>query len=226
MEDILKTCYKCQFPKPLSAFNKCKSGTFGVHGHCRECQKEVRKTFYKQKEQPTKYWLKDEERTRRSQWVNAKYHTDPDWRETHKLQNNIRRQKEPAKIKARLQRQRWYSIPKNRIACSLRVRLRKALRMGIKIDTTETLLGCSFEQAKHHLELKFQLGMTWNNYGKWHIDHIVPCSFFDLSDYHQQRMCFNYQNLQPMWAKENISKNNRVSASQISECLKKLETIT
>src|ERR1035437_2690014 len=199
MEDTTKTCYRCQAPKLLSEFNKCKGGTFGVHGHCRDCQKEVRKSFYDNKEKPTKYWLTDENREIQRKHSNEKYHTDSVWRNHHKQLNNLRRRQEPAKIKARLQHQRWYSIPKNRIACSLRVRLRKALKHGIKINTTEALLGCSFEQTKIHLESKFHPGMTWENYGQWHIDHIIPCSFFNLLDAQQQKMCFNYRNLQPMW---------------------------
>ena len=53
--------------------------------------------------------------------------------------------------------------------------------------------------------------MTWKNQGRfgWHIDHIVPCSKFDLSDPDQQKECFNYKNLQPLWAKENILKSNK-----------------
>jgi hypothetical protein len=48
--------------------------------------------------------------------------------------------------------------------------------------------------------------MTWDNYGEWHVDHIQPCASFDLSDPKQLAECFNWSNLQPLWAKENISK--------------------
>ena len=61
-----------------------------------------------------------------------------------------------------------------------------------------------------YLENKFQKGMNWKNQGRygWHIDHIKPCSKFDLSDPDQQKKCFNYKNLQPLWAAENIKKSN------------------
>lgn len=51
--------------------------------------------------------------------------------------------------------------------------------------------------------------MTWENYGfyTWHIDHIRPCASFDLSDPEQQKICFNYKNMQPLWAHENLSKH-------------------
>ena len=55
--------------------------------------------------------------------------------------------------------------------------------------------------------------MSWDNHGygddKWHIDHIKPCSKFDLSIIKNQEMCFNYINLQPLWKKDNFKKGNR-----------------
>ena len=51
--------------------------------------------------------------------------------------------------------------------------------------------------------------MTWDNYGEWHIDHIKPCCGFDLTDFEQQKKCFHYTNLQPLWAKDNITKNGK-----------------
>ena len=49
--------------------------------------------------------------------------------------------------------------------------------------------------------------MTWDNYGKWHVDHIIPVSRFDLTDPEQQKICFHFTNLQPLWGGENIGKS-------------------
>lgn len=61
-----------------------------------------------------------------------------------------------------------------------------------------------------HLESQFEPGMTWENRRKWHIDHIIPCAAFDLTDTEQQRACFHYTNLRPLWASENISKGTKI----------------
>ena len=70
------------------------------------------------------------------------------------------------------------------------------------------LLGCSIEEFINHMESKFTNGMTWDNYGVlgWHMDHIIPCASFDLTDEKQQRECFHYTNLQPLWHYENRAK--------------------
>jgi hypothetical protein len=62
-------------------------------------------------------------------------------------------------------------------------------------------------------EKKFKPKMSWNNYGKWHIDHIKPCCSFNLSKSEEQRKCFHYSNLQPLWAKENLSKGKKVTTN-------------
>lgn len=97
---------------------------------------------------------------------------------------------------------------KNRYRSSISTNLRRFLKK--KSYTTTHLLGCSIEDLKQHLESQFTEGMSWENYGKngWHIDHIKPCASFDLTDLEQQRICFHYTNLQPLWAKDNLEKSS------------------
>jgi len=93
---------------------------------------------------------------------------------------------------------------------NLRKRIWEALKNNIKSDSTMKLLGCSIEEFKKYIEKKFEDGMNWDNYGVWHIDHIIACANFDLSDPEQQRICFHYTNLQPMWGEHNIKKGARL----------------
>lgn len=83
-----------------------------------------------------------------------------------------------------------------------------------KTNKTLELIGCSAEFLRNYLENRFQEDMSWENYGKygWHVDHIIPCSSFDLTDVEQQHRCFHYTNLQPMWAEDNLRKSNKIYA--------------
>jgi hypothetical protein len=97
------------------------------------------------------------------------------------------------------------------IAGNMRSRVRLALKSNQKSGHTLELLGCSIDHLKKHIEDQFTIGMNWDNYGLygWHIDHIKPCSMFNLELESEQRLCFHWSNLQPLWAEENLSKNNR-----------------
>lgn len=95
-----------------------------------------------------------------------------------------------------------------RLKHHLRVRLRNALHGRSKSARTMELVGCSIEELRAHLEQQFINNMTWENYGQWHVDHRVPCAAWDLSDPEQQRACFHWSNLQPMWGTENSSKGS------------------
>jgi hypothetical protein len=92
-----------------------------------------------------------------------------------------------------------------------RKRLWDALKGNNKSASTLNLLGCTVEFFKNYIEAKFVSGMSWDNYGEWHIDHIKPCASFDLSVDSEQIACFHYTNLQPLWAKDNISKGARLT---------------
>jgi hypothetical protein len=89
-------------------------------------------------------------------------------------------------------------------------RINHSIKKGFKSKSTLELLGCSIDCLKNHLEAQFKEGMSWDNYGHkgWHIDHIRPCASFDLTDPEQQKECFHYSNLQPLWHQDNFSKSD------------------
>ena len=125
----------------------------------------------------------------------------------------------PLKKKIKLKKRRIYEAKqrKNNIQFKLRQNLSRRIREQLQINSTkktkktEDLIGCKLSYLKKYLEKNFLKGMNWDNYNinGWHIDHIKPCSNFDLSNVREQKICFNYKNLQPLWAKDNIRKSNR-----------------
>ena len=125
---------------------------------------------------------------------------------SHKLKN-IQQFRDYQKRYTRSKRQNNINY---QIASNLRRRISSALSGGSKSNSTLTLLGCSVDNLKQHLQSKFTDGMAWNNYGKWHIDHIKPCSSFDLTKASNQKECFHYSNLQPLWALDNIKKSDNI----------------
>jgi hypothetical protein len=100
---------------------------------------------------------------------------------------------------------RYNSDPVFKLKLNQRTRTRAVLKTAKSTKTSE-LLGCSYEELKIHIEQLFINNMSWENMGKWHIDHIVPLAAFDLTKKENQIIAFNYKNLQPLWAIDNLKK--------------------
>ena len=101
-----------------------------------------------------------------------------------------------------------------KILGNLRSRVWYVLKNNIKSARTMKLVGCTIDFLIEYIEKQFSPEMNWDNYGKnkyWEIDHIIPCSSFDLTDPEQQRKCFHYTNLQPLTIKDNREKSNKLN---------------
>lgn len=110
------------------------------------------------------------------------------------------------------QNRRFRENPAYRARKNLSCRLAHivAKRGSFKHEAVSKLLGCPRVWLEVHLESLFVSGMTWDNYGSvWHVDHIKPCSLFDLSKREQQLACFHWTNLQPLFAADNRRKSNK-----------------
>lgn len=129
-----------------------------------------------------------------------------------KLKNKIYRNNPINKKRKKLwELNRLKTNPAFRIRKNLKTRLYHAVRGFSKSKKTMELLGCTVEELKKYLESKFLFEMSWSNYGKiWEIDHIQPCSSFDLSKEEEQIKCFHYNNLQPLWSKLNRMKSDNL----------------
>lgn len=98
--------------------------------------------------------------------------------------------------------------PLYKIKESIRCLIKNSYRRKSNNKTTKTaeILGCSVNEFKHYIEQKFQSGMTWDNYGKWHFDHVKPVS---LATTPEDLVALNhYTNFQPLWAEDNIKKSD------------------
>jgi hypothetical protein len=106
------------------------------------------------------------------------------------------------------------SDPIQRVVDSIRRRIRHVIKGG-KSKGLFILLGYSGDELRQHIESLFQTGMTWENYGlygeRWHLDHKRPVSSFNLPE--QLLECFALKNMQPLWAKDNLSKHSTWEAA-------------
>lgn len=129
----------------------------------------------------------------------------------------IERERERAKAKMKAMR----ATASGKIQQALRRKLYGLVRDGAlrKTKSALALAGCSLKELRQHIEAKFLPGMAWNNYGRWHIDHIRPCASFELSEPSQQRECFHFSNLQPLWARQNLSKCSRWNGAKWSKAV-------
>lgn len=107
---------------------------------------------------------------------------------------------------------------KNDIIFKLKANLRESLRRALKYGQIEKespsikYLGCSIEEFKQYIEKQFKPGMSWENHGRgencWHLDHIKPLNTLKEDINTLESLC-HYLNYQPLWEKENLSKNSK-----------------
>jgi len=132
-------------------------------------------------------------------------------KETRKVKRKIYRETNKNKIKV-YNKSKYKNDIQYKLSRNLRGRLYKSINGNFKVGSAVRDLGCSVEQLKQHLESKFLPGMSWDNWAHdgWHIDHIKPLDSFDLTDRNQLLEACHYTNLQPLWAKDNLVKSNKL----------------
>lgn len=224
----LKHCNKCNEWRELEQYNKSKQSWDGLRHYCKICLKVKRKNS---KEQITKYNKKYWQKTKVQQtqkhkiWYsknkehikqyNYKYRYESGKLEQIRKQNKEyckKRRLDPKYQEYYKNYRKKYDKMKRKtdINFKLKQNISRRIRELIKKDYgTLEYCGCSISQFKNHLVSGFDDKMNWENYGTWHIDHIIPCTAWNLEDKFELFCCFNYRNLQPMWALENIIKGNK-----------------
>lgn len=236
----LLRCKKCGTVKSVDQFSENKLNKLGYSYACKKCKAQHTQYYnklnpQKKKERDAIYYQKHRQECllRVSKWGQTEkgkcLHKEANkrYRKTEKGRLFMREQN----IKRKDEKKQWQLDNKERIndltairrqtdlnfkiKCNLRTRVSMAIRLNnaIKQSSLDEYLGCSIEYFKHYIEELFDENMSWDNYGKygWHIDHIIPCDAFDLTTIEQQKECFHYTNLQPLWWQDNLRKGNRVA---------------
>ena len=230
----MKKCSRCKATKNYFEFYKCSGNKGGLSNYCKHCCREysksdenrakqkalrrtdARKEYMKKYSQSEKAVEYQREYYRSSIEKRLKYYSSDEYKKKHRERQEVYRTSESGKdyLKNYLReynRKRKLTDIQFKTAALLRARLYHALDGTAKNGSAVRDLGCSLEESVVYLEGKFTDGMNWSNYGKWHIDHIHPLSKVDLTDRKQLLTVCNYTNLQPLWARDNIVKGNKLN---------------
>jgi hypothetical protein len=178
----MKLCKACNQTKNLDQFYARRGRKNSVQHSCKECSKAEKRIWQRTNSS------KVNANSTKWQKANSEYYKN------YKSANH---------------KQRYNNDIQYRIKHNLRTRLNSAVKNNSKTGSAIKDLGCSIEQLKAHLESQFLSGMNWDNYGEWHIDHIDAISKFDLINTEELKKACHYSNLQPMWAKDNLSKGDK-----------------
>jgi len=184
----IKYCGNCKLEKKFEDFGKCKHGKFGLNSHCKKCRKE--------------YDIKNREKF-------LEYHKIKRQKEIEKFKEYDKKYKAANKYKIRdYNKKRWKCNIQHRIKSILRVRLHTLLKGDNKFKSAYKLIGCDIIEFRHYMESKFLPEMNWDNHGNvWELDHILPCSKFDLTLLEEQQKCFHFSNYQPLFKTTQIAES-------------------
>ena len=223
-----KNCRTCGELKKIDEFNINRSYSDIHESDCRICLNKKKNEYLNIPE------IKEKHNESRRIWSNKpenkekikKDRQKPERKEKMReyVKKHISKPENKIKKNAR-KRERYQNDLNYKILHNLRSRLREAIyKKSDKSDKTLNLLGCSLDDFMDYLESLFNSDMNWENYGLegWHLDHIRPCASFDLTKPTEQRICFNWRNIQPLWATENLQKNDKWEPRLWIEDIKKL----
>ena len=194
-----KQCNVCKETKDISDFHKKTASTDGYNGLCKVCAIARAKVQAKKHEARVKAYRDVYEKTKRKQ-SRAAY---------------VAANTETIRAKARnYLAKRLATDASYRTRVRLRARFQKAKKKIVgESKRTMQYVGCSVPQVREWLSSQFDQGMSWNNFGEWQIDHVLPVSLFDLAQKDACRVCFHWTNLQPLWKKDNLKKSNKLCLS-------------
>lgn len=207
-----KICSMCKIAKSLSKYRKNKYEPDGYFHYCKPCHLQYEQEWRaKHREKSNKWRKKWKQNNPEKVKLGNKSYRERN-RELIRIRNRIWSKANPDKERAKAARLR--STVKGKLKGSISSGINQCLRGNKKGHHWEELVGFTGEELKKHIETQFSAGMSWDNYGirGWHIDHIIPISFFQFTSPKDTefRMCWRLENLQPLWAKDNLCKSNKL----------------
>lgn len=197
-----KCCTKCQADKPLGDFGIEQKGKYGRRSVCRSCRSKHEK---QDPEYRRKHYIENRDYIRQQQ--KTYYQDNADQIKQARLNYYYANKEAHNEYMKGYLKKRREEDPKFRLHKNVAGALWFSLREQ-KPGNWECYLGYTIDELMDHLERQFTADMTWDNYGEWHLDHIKPVAAFDFTspDDDQFKECWALNNLQPLWATDNLQK--------------------
>jgi hypothetical protein len=201
-----KICSKCNHIKTLNCFNNDKRYGDGKYPSCKDCKKITYLKYYA---------LNKNKIISKRIDKHLQHLKNPAHRDKHNEKCRIWHSSNPrTEYQSNYAKKRRASDINFKISGNLRNRLVSAIKNNQKMGSAVKDLGCSIEELKLYLEVRFINGMSWDNWGKgsgkWNIDHIIPLVSFDLTNREELLKACHYTNLQPLWESDNIAKGGNI----------------
>ncbi len=211
---LAKSCTKCGDQKPLAEFRVNARYAGGRVTWCDGCAKEYRATRYRENkprlQAQNAVWAANN-KERLAAISRANYEANRERHIERAKAAKARRPEHYRELNKLNQRKRRAERVEVRLRSRVSSQFRYCLATGKGGRATEALLGYSITDLRQHLERQFLRGMSWENMGEWHIDHIVPLSSFTITgpDDPELRRAWALPNLRPLWAADNIRKSDK-----------------
>lgn len=209
-----KTCSVCNKSKELSQFSIYKGNKSGFYSWCLECSRQKDKNREKIVINYTINDIKTCNKCSEPNKVLGNYNIKQGTKDGY---NNICNK--CLQVYRKDNAKKFYIKKKNKLDTNLQFKLSENIRSRIRglckreivKPKTEKLIGCTLNEFLLHLSSNFYGDITLENYGDvWHLDHIIPCNFFDLTDIEQLNACCHYTNIQPLLIKDNSQKSDKL----------------
>lgn len=216
LAELTKVCAWCKITLPLSEFYpRRERGLNEYRSHCKNCAKEKQKN---NRDKANQYNRNSYQKNKEKRKTEAKVYRVNNLEKVKETERRSRRKHREKRLEysIRYHRERRKNDELFLFRHQISTSIYNSFKRGehSKTKSCEVILGCDIPFFRDYIKSKFKRGMTFSNYGKWHLDHIIPVSEAKTKD--DLEKLNHYTNFQPLWASDNLQKSNKTITKQLS----------
>jgi hypothetical protein len=225
----MKNCNKCNQVKSYEFFNKHKSYKDDYQTTCKSCINKNTKEYYLKNKEKLKICVKNNKdyyKKYAKEYSEKNKEKLKEYQKQYRIKNknyakdyNEKNKEKIKKYQNEYKKNRLQNDSIFKFGCNLRCLIRSSFKRNnnnkfIKKTKSENILGCTISEFRSYIKIKFTKKMNFENYGEWHLDHIIPISSAQTEE--EIVKLNHYTNFQPLWAKDNLNKRNKIIEKQLT----------